>query len=191
MVIGAPCGYILSRYSKGSGFTLLCVSLFFRALPTMVLILPYYVIAQRLGLYDTKILLIVAIVAGNQPFTIWIQRSFFLTVPQSLDEAAMVDGCTRFKSFLHVILPVSLTGAITSAIFTCMFSYNEYMIPAALSATRSMTLPVMIAQFGGEDLRYWSISAAGNISIAIPLIIFVIALQKYLVGGMSAGAVKE
>lgn len=191
LVIGTPCGYAIARYSKNSSFGLLCMSLLFRALPGMVLLLPFYFIATQMGLFDTHLILIIVIVATNQPFTIWMQRSFFMTVPVSLDEAAMVDGCTRLQAFLHVVLPTIRTGVITSGLFTGMFAYNDYMLALTFTAKKAVTLPVMISQFGGEDLRYLSVSAAGCVTIALPLIIFVLFMQKYLISGIGAGAVKE
>ncbi len=191
LVVGCPCGYALSRYGGSSSFNLLALALVFRSLPGMVFVIPYYYIAQQLGIHDTQIILILVIVAMNQPFTVWTLRSFFLTIPQSLDEAAMVDGRTRFQAFREVILPIIGPGLATSSIFTLLTAYNEYLISSALSATRAVTLPVLIATFGAEDLKYWSISAAGSILMALPFILIVILLQKQLVQGMGAGAVKE
>ncbi len=189
--IGAPCAYALARSGSNSSFFLLCLSLVFRALPRMVFIVPYYYIATALGIYDTEFLLVMVMVSINQPFTIWMLRSFFMTIPHSLDEAAMVDGCTRFQAFRKVIVPIMGTGIVTSAIFTLLLAYNEFMLPSALTSTNATTLPVMISQFGTENIRYWSVSAAGSISIAVPIIIITLVLQKYLVRGMTSGSVKE
>lgn len=190
VIFGSLGGYALARYTKIDSFIILFVALIFRALPRMVFILPYYYISRLTGLYDTKILLVLIMVSINQPFTIWMLRSFFMDIPESLEEAAMVDGCTRFQAFLRVIVPIMLPGVVTTSIFTLLLAYNEYMIPAVLTATKSITLPVAIAQFGAEDFKNWSVSAAGSISIALPIIIIVIFLQRYLIKGMTAGAVK-
>ncbi len=190
LLIGCPCAYALARYGRKTSFTLLAVALVFRALPGMVYIIPYYYISILLGIYDTHLLLILATVAFNQPFTIWILRSFFLTVPSSIDEAAMIDGCSRFKAFIKVILPVMGTGVITSLIFTLLTAYNEYMMASALTATKASTLPVLLAQFSKESTTYWAVSAAGSVLMAVPFIIIVLLLQKRMVQGMSAGAVK-
>jgi len=191
LAIGSLAGYALARYSGKSSFYLLLMALIFRALPRMVFVLPFYYIAKMLGLYDTKLMLILVMVAINQPFTIWMLKSFFMGIPKSLEEAAMVDGCTRFQAFRYVIVPIMWPGVITSGIFTLLLAYNEYLIPKALTATHAVTMPVAIAQFGAENIKYWSVMAAGAISISLPIILVVIFAQKYLVKGLTAGAVKE
>lgn len=190
LAIGALSGYALARYSRVGGFYLLLAALLFRALPRMVFVLPYYYFAQWTGLYDTRVLLILVLVTINQPFTIWMFRGFFMDIPTSVDEAAMVDGCNRFQAFRHAILPLALPGAITAAIFTLLLAYNEFMIPVILTASKATTLPVAISQFGSEDLRNWTLSAAGSVSIALPIIAIVMFLQRYFVRGLTSGAVK-
>ncbi|MGV2434449.1 MAG UNVERIFIED_CONTAM: carbohydrate ABC transporter permease [Anaerolineae bacterium] len=119
-------GYALARYSGVTGVVILFVALAFRALPRMVFILPYYFFAQISGLYDTYFLLIITFVAINQPFTIWMLRSFFMEIPRELEEAAMIDGCNRYTAFLRVILPIAWTGIITTSLFTLLLAYNEF-----------------------------------------------------------------
>lgn len=191
IVIGAPFSYALSRYTNAGSFALLVVSLIFRALPGMVFIIPYYYISMHLGLYDTRILLILITVATNQPFTIWMLRSFFITIPKSLDEASMVDGCNRFQAFFKTIFPIMGPGVATTAIFTFLSAYNEFMLAQALTSTRAMTLPVMVSQLTTENIRYWSVCAASSVAIALPAIIITLLMQKYLIKGMTNGAVKE
>ena len=188
IVVGAPFGYALSRFSNGS---LLVVSLIFRALPGMVFIIPYYYISMNIGLYDTTLLLILVTVATNQPFTVWMLRSFFITIPKSLDEAAMVDGCNRFQAFFKTIFPIMGPGVATTAIFTFLSAYNEFMLAQALTSTKAMTLPVMVSQLTTENIRYWSVAAASSVAIALPAVIVTLVMQKYLVKGMTNGAVKE
>lgn len=114
-----------------------------------------------------------------------------MSIPKALEEAAMIDGCNRFQAFWYVIVPIMWPGIITAGIFTMLLSYNEYLIPVALTATEAVTLPTAIAQFGAENIKYFTVAAAGSISISIPIIIVVLFAQKYLVQGMTAGAVKE
>jgi multiple sugar transport system permease protein len=191
LIIGCPAGYALARYSKNSSFYLLLVAIVFRALPRTLFILPFYYIAKITGLFDTKILLILIMVSINQPFTIWMLRSFFKNIPESLEEAAMVDGCTRSQAFMRVIFPIMGPGVITAGIFTFILAYSEYFIPVVLTATRSVTMPVAIAQFGVDAVKEWAISAAGAVSISLPVVLIVIFAQKYIVEGLTAGAVKE
>lgn len=191
LLIGTPAAYGLARYTSKGSFFLLLSALIFRALPHTLFILPFYFIARITGLFDTKILLVLVMVAINQPFTIWMLRSFFKSIPSSLEEAAMIDGCTRFQAFRYVIMPIMWPGVITAGIFTLLLAYNEYFIPVILSASRSVTMSVAIAQFGVDNVREWSLSAAGAVSISLPIVIIVLFLQKYIVQGLTAGAVKE
>lgn len=191
IAVGAPFGYALSRFTSGGSFGLLVVSLIFRALPGMVFIIPYYYISMNMGLYDTPLLLILVTTATNQPFTVWMLRSFFITIPKSLDEAAMVDGCSRFQAFFKTIFPIMGPGVATTAIFTFLSAYNEFMLAQALTSTQAMTLPVMVSQLTTENIRYWSVAAASSVAIALPAVLVTLVMQKYLVKGMTNGAVKE
>jgi multiple sugar transport system permease protein len=190
VAIGAVAGYALARYEGALGFWLLMLALAFRALPPMAILLPFYQLSRLLGLYDTHILLILVLVSINQPFTIWMMRSFFMTIPKDLEEAAMVDGCSRFQAFLRAIVPVMWPGVITASLFTFLLAYNEFLMPLILTATKAETMPVAIAAFGAEDIRYWSISAAGAISVTLPIVVLILLFQKRIVGGLTQGAVK-
>lgn len=188
--IGCLAGYALSRYRGMSGFWILFAAFVFRALPRMTFLLPFFYIAQLTRTHDTHLLLILTLVAINQPFTIWMLRSFFAEIPESLEESAMIDGCSRFQAFWYVIVPLTAPGIVTASIFSLLLAYNEFLIPLVLTATRATPLPVAISQFGAEDIRYWSISAAGAISIALPIVLVILFLQRYLIRGLTAGAVK-
>lgn len=190
MPIASLAGYALARYRSRISFILIMVAMIFRALPRMAFVLPYYYLARLTGLYDTKILLILIVVALNQPFSIWLLRSFFMDIPKELEESAMIDGCTYFQAFRRVIVPVMLPGVATSGIFTFYMAYNEFMFPVVLTAERAVTLPVAISQFGAENIKYWTISAAGALSIALPVLIMVLLAQKLIIRGLTAGAVK-
>lgn len=188
--IGCLAGYGLARYSGVAGVVILFVALAFRALPRMAFILPYYYFAQITGLYDTYILLIITFVAINQPFTIWMLRSFFMEIPRELEEAAMIDGCNRYTAFLRVILPITWTGIITTSLFTLLLAYNEFLM-ARLLTSSLWTLPVGISRFtSGEDVRLLPLSNASAVSITIPIIFIVIFFQRYLIKGLVGGAVK-
>ena len=188
--IGCFAGYGLARYRRAAGFWILFAAFVFRALPRLTFLLPYYYLARLTGLYDTHLLLILVLVAINQPFTIWMLRSFFQEIPDSLEESAMVDGCNRFQAFWYVIVPIMGPGIVTASIFSMLLAYNEFLVPLTLTATNAVPMPVAISQFGAEDLRYLSISAAGAISIAIPMVVIVLYLQRFLIKGLTAGSVK-
>jgi multiple sugar transport system permease protein len=189
--IGCLAGYGLARYSGMSGFVILIVALLFRSLPRMAFALPYFIIGQWVGLYDTKLLLVLVLVTVNQPFTIWMLRSFFMEIPKELEEAAMVDGCSRLSAFVRVIMPLMGPGIVTASIFSLLLAYNEYLLAAMVTATNARTLPVVIAQFGvAEDLQAWTITAAAGVSVALPIVLVVLFAQKYVVRGLTFGAVK-
>ncbi len=188
--IGCLAGYALARYSGKLGFWLLMVALVFRSLPHTVFLIPYYEVSRMTGLYDTHIILILVLVAINQPFTIWMMRSFFMNIPKELEESAMMDGCNRLQAFLKAIVPVMWPGIITTGLFTFLLAYNEFLIPLTLTATEASTMPVAISQFGADDIKYWSMSAAGAVSITLPIIALIILFQKRIVSGLVAGAVK-
>jgi ABC-type glycerol-3-phosphate transport system permease component len=188
--IGCFAGYGLARYAGIMGVIILFTALAFRALPRMAFVLPYYWMGQATGLYDTHLLLIITLVAINQPFTIWMLRSFFMDIPKEIEEAAMIDGCNRMQSFFQVIIPIMWPGIITTALFTVLLAYNEFLLPRLLMQS-NWTLPVALAQFtGGEDARQISLAAAGSVSITLPIVFVIIFFQKYLIKGLAFGAVK-
>lgn len=188
--IGLLAGYALARYSGVSGAVILIIALAFRALPRTAFILPYYFAAQKLGILDTRFVIVMALVAVNQPFTIWMFRTFFMDVPKEMEEAAMIDGATRFEAFRKVIVPIMWPGIIATSLFTLLLAYNEYLFVRVLAPT-NWTLPVAIVSLtGGESSRTVTEAAAASVSITLPIIIVIILFQKHLVKGLGAGAVK-
>jgi multiple sugar transport system permease protein len=188
--IGCLAGYALARHGGYASVILLFGALAFRALPRMAFILPYYYFAQISGLYDTYFLLIITLVAINQPFTIWMLRSFFMEIPNELEEAAMIDGCNRLTAFIRVILPIAWPGIITTALFTLLLAYNEFLLARLLTSTL-WTLPVGISRFtSGEDVRLLPLANASAVSITIPIIFIIIFFQRHLIKGLAGGAVK-
>lgn len=188
--IGCLGGYGLARYSGVLGVVILVAALGFRALPRMAFVLPYYFLGQMSGLYDTHLLLILVLVAVNQPFTIWMLRSFFMEIPREIEEAAMMDGAGRVQSFLRVIVPITWPGIITTSLFTLLLAYNEFLLARILTQS-NWTLPVAIAAYtSGEDASHLTLAAAGSVSITLPIIFVIIFFQKYLIKGLASGAVK-
>ncbi len=188
--IGCLGGYGLARYSGILGVVILVAALGFRALPRMAFVLPYYFLGQMSGLYDTHLLLILVLVAVNQPFTIWMLRSFFMEIPREIEEAAMMDGAGRLQSFLRVIVPITWPGIITTSLFTLLLAYNEFLLARILTQS-NWTLPVAIAAYtSGEDASHLTLAAAGSVSITLPIIFVIIFFQKYLIKGLASGAVK-
>jgi len=188
--IGVLAGYALARYSGISGAVILIIALAFRALPRTAFVLPYYFAAQKLGILDTRLVIVMALVAVNQPFTIWMFRTFFMDVPKEMEEAAMMDGATRLEAFRKVIVPIMWPGIIATSLFTLLLAYNEYLFVRVLAPT-NWTLPVAIVSLtAGESSRTLTEAAAASVSITLPIIIVIILFQKHLVKGLGAGAVK-
>ena len=188
--IGCLAGYGLARYAGMASVVVLIAALGFRALPRLAFILPYYWIGSFLNLLDTHILVILTLVAVNQPFTIWMLRSFFMEIPGELEEAAMVDGCNRLTAFTKVIMPIMWPGVISTALFSLLLAYNEFLLVRLLTQT-NWTLPVAISRYtGGEDPRHLTLAAASAVSATVPIMLVVLFFQKNLVKGLTAGAVK-
>ncbi len=188
--IGTLASYGLARTRTRHASKVLFGLLVIRMFPQILLAIPFFVMARWLHLIDTYPMMIMAMVAMNQPFTIWLMRSFFADVPVDLDEAAMIDGCNRWQAFTKVVLPAVRPGLGVTALFSMLLAYNEFLFALILTGSHTKTLPVAIAEFGGEDINYWSISAAGAIGIMLPAVIFTILVQRHLIRGLTFGAVK-
>jgi multiple sugar transport system permease protein len=188
--IGSLAAYALARYAGILGVIVLIAALGFRALPRMAFVLPYYWIGSATNLLDTHFLIILTLVAVNQPFTIWMLRSFFMEIPKDLEESAMIDGANRLVAFFKVIIPIMWPGIISTALFSLLLAYNEFLLVRLLAQT-NWTLPVAISRFtGGEDPRHLTLAAASAVSATIPIILVILFFQKNLVKGLAAGAVK-
>ena len=188
--IGLLAGYGLARYSGISGAVILILALGFRALPRTAFVLPYFIVAKELGILDSRLVIVLALVAINQPFTIWMLRSFFMEIPREIEEAAMVDGATRLQAFRMVVIPMMWPGIIATSLFTMLLAYNEFLFVRVLAVTE-WTLPVAISALaGGDSAVSVTEAAAASVSITLPIVIVVITFQKHLVKGLGAGAVK-
>jgi multiple sugar transport system permease protein len=191
LTVGCLAGYALSRYRGQLGFWLLIIALVFRSLPHSTLLPSFYVLFDAVGMTNSYVTLILVLVAINQPFTIWMLRSFFVNIPQELDEAALVDGCTRFQAFRKVIIPVMWPGVITTGLFSFLLAYNDFLLSSSLVNADKMTMPAAIANsIAAESEAFLMQGVAGAVSITIPLIILVVVFQKQIVSGMTQGAVK-
>jgi multiple sugar transport system permease protein len=188
--LGCMAAYYRARYRSRPIQLLLFTLLAVRAFPRILLLVPFFLLARAAALYDTHILIIVIIVAFNQPFAIWLMRGFFLDVPRELPEAAMIDGCNSLQAFLRVVLPVVRPGVFTAALFTFLFAYNEFLYCLILTGSNAAPLSVAIAQYGAEKIEYWSWSAAGAVGILAPIVLFIALMQRHLVKGLTFGTLK-
>ena len=191
LTVACLAGYALARYRGALGFWLLIVALVFRALPHSTLLPSFFAVFDALGVRNDTFTLIFVLVAINQPFTIWMLRAFFANIPAELDEAAMVDGCTRWQAFFHVIVPVMWPGIVTAGLFSFLLAYNDFLLSSALTSTETMTMPAAIANaISAESEALLMQGVAGAVSITLPLIVLVLLFQRQIVAGLTQGAVK-
>jgi multiple sugar transport system permease protein len=190
LAIGLPAAYALSRFPGWVSAVLLVLALIFRALPRFAVVLPMYEITKSVGIYDTTYALALALIAINQPFTIWLLRNFFAEIPDTLDEAAMIDGCTRFQVLRRVMIPLMGPGILTAGIFVFLFAFQEYLTALILTDVNAKTVPVFIATQLGQTLPMLQQAGAAAMLLTLPVIAIAFIAQKYLVAGLNAGAVK-
>jgi len=205
LTVGTLAGYGLARSGSNLAFWLLIAALIFRALPHSVLVTGYLpsfinsaeILRPILGeaaptLYGKPWAVIIVLVSINQPFTIWMLRSFFQNIPAELDEAARVDGCSHFEAFRRVIMPVMWPGVITTGLFSFLLAYNDYLVTALLLDAQNQTMvPAITQYFNRETTTTDQIEAvAAAVSITAPLFLLVMIFQKQIVSGLTAGAIK-
>lgn len=190
--IACLAAYALSRYRGQLGFWLLMAAMVFRAMPHVVLLTAYRPAFFELGIWSRYETLIIVLVAINQPFTIWMLRAFFMNIPSELDEAALVDGCTRWQAFRRVIIPVMWPGIVTAGLFSFLLSYNDFIISSQLMNGSMSTMTAALGNYMGQNQSVARLlhGIAGAVSVTVPIIILVFAFQKQIVSGMTAGAVK-
>ena len=194
VAIGSLAAYGLSRFEyKFAIWRNKDISFFFLSqliLPPVVLAMPFLVLYKELALLDSRAGLILIYALTVLPIVIWIMRDQFDTIPIELEQAAMVDGCSIWGAFLRIVLPIALPGMVAAFILSIILCWNEYFFAALLTSTTAKTLPVMVAsQTGSQGISWWSMAALSTAAIA-PLILIGVFLEKYIVKGLTAGAVK-
>ena len=194
VILGSLAAYGLSRFSYRFGYMRNAdISFFFLSqliLPPVVLALPFLVLYKELALLDTRIGLILLYTLTVLPIVIWIMRDQFAGIPTELEEAAMVDGLSIWGAFLTIVLPIALPGMVAALILSLVLTWNEYFFAALLTSTHANTLPVMVAsQTGSQGISWWSMAALSFAAI-LPLIVIGVVLERYIIKGMAAGAVK-
>jgi multiple sugar transport system permease protein len=191
LVIGTTAGYAYARYRFPLKTLSLFALLFTRMLPTVVLIPAFFLMLRALGLQNTLTGLVVAYCSFTLPFTVWIMKAYFETVPAELDKSALVDGCNRLQAYLRVVLPVSGPGLVAGGAFTFMLCWNEFIVAQVLNTKPgTTTLPPVIAGMNGQINIDYSVIAASGFLGALPAVLLVLFFQKYLVEGLTAGSVK-
>lgn len=190
MVIGVPAAYAMARYRfRGkNGFTFLLFLT--RIFPPIALLVPIFIIWARVNLMDTLTGLMLIYVQINLSLVIWMLNSFFEDLPKTLEEAAMIDGCTRWGAFFRVLLPLAAPGLAATSVLVMIFSWNEFMFAFALTGRVARTAPVTIYNFMEfEEIQWGQLQAAGFL-VTLPVLIFTLLVEKYLVKGLTSGSLK-
>lgn len=187
LVLGLPAAYSIARYKQsGLGMTILVA----RIVPGITFLIPWFMLFTRLHMVDTFPALILAHMLVVMPFIVWVMIAFFEGIPSELVEAARVDGCTEQYAFVRVILPISGPGIITSSILAFVFSWNNFMFSVILTGARTKTLPVAIFNFLSYSEINWGGLMAAAVIITLPILLIALVTQKYIIRGLTAGAVK-
>lgn len=190
LVIGIPAAYAAARYrfrgSDGLMFTLLS----FRFAPELVVIIPLSVVYQQLGLYDTYVGMIWVLQLVTMPLVVWILRSFFAELPAELEQAALLDGYSRLQAFGKVVLPLVRPGIAAVCLLAFIFAWNNFIFPFTLTSSHAQTVTVSTLGFLGGNQARFNVVAAGAVMAALPPLVLAMFIQRYLVRGLSFGAVK-
>ena len=161
-----------------------------RMLPPVAVVIPIYVLFQRLHLLDTRAALIITYLASNLPIVVWLMRDYFQTIPIELEECAAIDGASRYRIFWAIVLPLALPGLVATFLFVLVFAWNEYLLSLFLSSSRAQTLPLTVAaQNATRGPQWWYLSVLVLIMI-VPVIGMAIALERYIARGLLVGAIK-
>jgi multiple sugar transport system permease protein len=191
LIIGSLAGYAFSRFQFRGRTPLLLFYLVIRMFPVVLLIIPLFIILRDLGLLDTRHGLALAYTTFLMPLCVWMMKGFFDAIPIDLEEAARIDGCTRLGALFRIVLPIARSGFVATAVFIGIAAWNEYLFALMLTTGQgSRTWPVGIQLMVGEFQLAWGQFSAGGILSIIPIIIFFTIVQRSLVRGMSAGALK-
>jgi multiple sugar transport system permease protein len=191
LAIGLAGGYAFARYRFRGKTAIFLGFMLTRTVPGIALSLPLFFVFARLGIIDTHFGLIIAYVALNVPFTVWLIDGFFRQVPRDLAEAAQIDGCTRWQAFWQVEFPLARSGIASAGIFAFLISWNEFALASQLTrSTNSKTLPVGLLDYTSEFTIDWRGMCALAVVMIIPALTLTFIVQKHLVSGLTSGAVK-
>ena len=190
MLFSIPAAYGLARLKGFFKNSVLSWLLLTRAAPGMIYVIPYFLFFGRLGLDDTHISLIIMNLIYTIPLVVWMLLSFFEEIPNSVEESAMVDGAGKFTIMTKINIPIVMPGIVSSAILAFIFSWNEFLFALVMTKKFARTAPVSIVNFMAYEGTNWNHVAVGGILILLPVLLFSIGIRKYLIRGMTAGAVK-
>lgn len=192
IITGSMAGYALARIRLRGAGLIGVIILMSRGVPPIALAVPMFLVARNLGLTDKHITLVLAYCTFLIPYVMWLMRGFFLSLPKELEESAMLDGCSRFGAFFKIIVPISLPGILSTMIFSMILAWEELLFALVLTNRNASTIPVAIQGIAGDTINganWAALTAVGTITV-LPVAIFALLVQKWLIQGMSDGATK-
>lgn len=189
ILLGAPAAYSLVRFQTG-GQSLAFWFLSQRFLPPIAVILPVFIFFRRLRWVDTYHGLILLYTVFNLPYVVWMLRSYFQDVPLEVEESALIDGASRWQALWHITTPLAAGGLIATGVFAFIFSWNEFLFALILTRAKTMTLPIALAAFFGSQSAFWGQASALSVTATAPIFALTLLFQRYLVRGLTLGAVK-
>jgi multiple sugar transport system permease protein len=191
LTLGSLASYALVRLRFPFRQTMLIGILGTRMIPEISLVIPLYLFATRFGLFNSPLILIITYLSFALPFAIWLMAAFFNTIPVELEDAARIDGCNRIETLFRIILPISAPGLVSTGLFVFLTAWDEFFFALILTSTVSAkTVPVAIAEFTGRYVVDVGGMMTGGVLAAIPPVILSLIFQRYIVSGLTAGAVK-
>jgi len=188
LILGLPAAYSIAKYRQGKIGIIILVA---RMTPFVSYLLPWYIIFRYLNLIDTYTALTITHLIISLPIVIWLMISFFESIPQDLEDAALIDGCSRFQSFRIIVLPLVRNGIATSAIMSFIFSWNQFLFSLILSGPKTKTVPVAVYNFISYGKIDWAGIGAAATLIVLPVSIFAFFVRRTIVQGLTMGALKD
>ena len=190
LIFGSMAAYALARFKIKAKETIALEILMVRMLPPIVSVIPLFLLARKFGLFDTYWILIAVYTLMGLPFVVWVMRVFIQEIPRSVEEAALVDGCTRMQVLFRISLPLMLPGLAATVVIIFMFAWNEYLFATMLTSSAAKTLPVVAANTVKPRGIAWGVASAAGVLMSLPVVVLALIAQRYLVRGLTFGVVK-
>ena len=191
LLVGVPAAYAIAKIRFWGRNASVYFILITRVIPDIALVVPFFLVIRKLGMLDTLGSLVITYLAITVPFTVFIMIQYFEGLPDELDKAARVDGCSRLQALIKVFLPLSLPSLVAVVLFTFLASWNEFLLALMFTQTSaSQTLPILLASFTSDFTVSFSFLNAAGVLAVVPPVIVAIVFERYIVSGLTAGAVK-
>lgn len=190
IIFGSMAAYALARFEIRGKEILALEILLFRMVPPIVSVIPLFILARKLGIFDTYWILIAIYTSMGLPLAVWVMRVFTQEIPRSIEEAAMIDGCNRLQALFRVTIPLMLPGLVATIVIVFMFAWNEYLFASLLTSSNARTLPVMTAVTIKPRAISWGVASAAGALMSLPVVVLAMLVQRYLVRGLTFGVIK-